>query len=304
MLRYAAAAAALKTLSVSSSFYRLLGNTVGARGRVKVGLRQQYLDRAKKVFAISKRYKIEDGQRLLELGTGWVHWESLIFRLFNDVEIVLLDVWDNRQLAALKQYCRQLDAVIDVHIDMNHAQSVRAHGLLDQILTVNSFDEMYRLLNWKYVIEPSGKLQNLPADHFDLAYSVNVAEHIHSHLVPGYVKDMYRILKPGGLSIHTIDLTDHLTTQYAPDMSVKNYLRYSDRVWKMFFENGPQYFNRLQRSQWLAYFDGACFELKEDFSRFDNIGPIKVHKQYGNLTQKDVDCMALNIVHKKPYAES
>lgn len=301
MLKYVAAAAALKTLSLSSSFYRALGNTVGARRRINTGLRQQYLDRAKNVFALARQYKLKDGDRLLELGTGWVHWESLIYRLYCDVETVLFDVWDNRQLEPLKRYCAQLESVIDNQIPMDAAKGRRVHQLLRQISAVSSFDELYRLLNWKYVVEPSGKLNKLADGSFNLVYSVNVAEHIQKEIVPGYVKDMHRILAPGGLSIQTIDLTDHLTTQFEKDVSLKNYLKYSDRTWKLLFENNVQYFNRIQAPEWLAYFADAGFELVQDFSEFKNPGPIRIHKQYSHLKPQEIECMTLNVVHRKPH---
>jgi SAM-dependent methyltransferase len=303
MLKYVASAAALKTLSLSPSFYRLLGNTVGAKRRVNIGLRQQYLDRVKNVFATSSRYNVQDGHRLLELGTGWVHWESLIYRLFYDVEVVLFDVWDNRQLTAVKRYCKELDGVIDAHLNLSSAQSERVHRLIRQIIGVNSFDELYQLLNWRYLMQPSGRLINLPSESFNLVYSVNVAEHIQRDIVPGYIRDMFRVLKPGGLSVHTIDLKDHLV-QYAPGISLKNYLRYSDRTWKVLFENNLQYFNRIQPPAWFKYFEDAGFELVDDLSEVGDLGRIRVHKQYCDLKEKEINCVVLNLVHRRPHRSS
>ena len=39
---------------------------------------------------------------------------------------------------------------------------------------------------------------------------------------------------------------------YDTSVSAKNYLRYSDAVWKRWFENRVQYFNRVQRREWLT----------------------------------------------------
>ena len=46
-----------------------------------------------------------------ELGTGWIHFYSLYLRLFFDFRGTLYDVWDNRQLHALKRIFSQLGAM-------------------------------------------------------------------------------------------------------------------------------------------------------------------------------------------------
>ena len=62
-------------------------------------------DRVKRMLRLQKNYNIvHHGDRILELGTGWLHWEALTLRLFYDIEAVLFDVWDNRQLGGLKNY--------------------------------------------------------------------------------------------------------------------------------------------------------------------------------------------------------
>jgi SAM-dependent methyltransferase len=298
MLKYVGVAIALKSFSLYPPLYRLLGNTFGARRRMQSNLPPFRLRRAKAMVDLCKRYQVKSGDRLIELGTGWVHWESLIVRLFCDAETVLYDVWDNRQLTVFKWYCKQLNEVIDDHIDMTPDEHQRAHRILSQIAAVNSYDELYEWLNWKYVVDASGTLRGFADNSFDLSYSHNVAEHIQAEIVPEYVKTIYRITKPGGITAHSIDPTDHLAN-YTTGVSRKNYLRYSKRVWKLFFENRVQYINLIQPSDWLRYFEAAGFELVDSNSTYERMD-IKVHKQYAELSPKDIDCMRLNIVYKKP----
>jgi hypothetical protein len=106
MLGYMTTAAALNAFSLSpqtKQLYRWLGNTLGQRERIRRGLDMPYIGRAKKILELFEREQaIRDGDRLLEVGTGWVHWELTVLRLFYDVEITLFDVWDNRHLGAYK----------------------------------------------------------------------------------------------------------------------------------------------------------------------------------------------------------
>src|ERR1700694_855372 len=112
MIKYVMTAAVLKLFSATPQTrqgYRLLGNTLGQRRRIRAGLDRKYVERVKRLLQWCEQYKaINEGDQMLEIGTGWLHWESTIIRLFYDVEITLLDVWDNRQLHAYKSHYAQL----------------------------------------------------------------------------------------------------------------------------------------------------------------------------------------------------
>lgn len=304
MIKYVMTAAALKMFSISPQtkrLYRQLGNTLGQRRRIQQGLSRPRVDRAKRILELcEKHHAIQQGDKLLEIGTGWVHWESTIIRLFYDVEITLFDVWDNRHLEAYKQHFGQFEEIIDSEIDMNPVQHERIHRLLRAISKANSFDDVYNLLGFQYVINPSGTLKQFQGESFAAIFSCNVLEHVDRDILPEFIQDFHRLLKPGGYSIHQIDPGDHLA-YYDKKVSLKNYLRYSDKVWRLFFENHVQYFNRVQRPEWLALFHKAGFEIVEEESTAADIGTIKVDKSYENLGRQDLQCIALNVVHRKSH---
>lgn len=304
MIKYILAASALKFFSATpqtKKMYRLLGNTLGQKKRTKPGVRSMYLTRAKELLELCEKYRvIQPGDRLLEIGTGWVHRESTILRLFYDVEITLFDVWDNRQLAAYKHFFSQFGAVMDKALDLNPEQSERAHKLLKGISTAQSFEEIYNLLNFRYVVDPVGTLEHLQSGEFSLIFSCSVLEHVDKHILPEYVQNHYRVLKPGGYSIHLIDLQDHLS-YYDNSVSCKNYLRYSEQVWKRYFQNDVQYINRVQRSEWLDLYRKAGFVSSDDVFSTGDIGSIKIDESYLQLDQQDLRCLTLWAIHQKPY---
>jgi len=304
MIKYAMTAAALKFFSISpptKRMYRLLGNTLGQRMRIQAGLDRYHVDRAKRILELCERHNaIQIGDRLLEIGTGWVHWESTILRLFYDVEITAFDVWDNRHLDAYKHYYRQFEAIIDRELVLDPVQSERAHKLLRAISESSSFDDIYNLLQFQYVINPRGILKQFQNESFALIFSWDVLEHVNRAILSEFVRDFYRLLKPGGYSIHKIDPGDHLS-YYDRSVSRKNYLRYSDKIWKRYFENDVQYFNRVQRSEWLDLFEKAGFEVVKEESISHDIGTIKVDKLYESLSIQDLQCSTLTVVHRKPH---
>jgi cyclopropane fatty-acyl-phospholipid synthase-like methyltransferase len=302
MIKYTLTAATLKFFSLSPQtkrLYRFLGNTAGQKARIRLGLEQNYVDRVRRILELcEKHHAVQDGDKLLEIGTGWVHWESTIIRLFYDVEITLFDVWDNRNLKAYKHYCRQLEEIIDEELDLQLPRRQRVHELLQAIANAESFDEIYHLLGFRYVINPKGTLEQFQDESFSVIFSCNVFEHVDRSILPQFIQDFYRLLIPGGHSLHKIDPGDHLA-YYTQSVSRKNYLRYSDKVWRWFFENDVQYFNRVQRPEWVALFQKAGFELVEEESILGDIGALSLNQRYCHLDRAEAACVTLTLVHRK-----
>src|SRR5260221_793327 len=98
MVKYIATAVALKFFSfgsVTRGFYRRLGNSVGGRRRRTGQMPSFYPDRVKRIVRVAKQHHIvANGDRILELGTGWLHLEAITLKLFFDINAVLFDVCD------------------------------------------------------------------------------------------------------------------------------------------------------------------------------------------------------------------
>lgn len=265
------------------------------------GLDRSRVDRAKLLMDLCREHGIiQEGHRLLEVGTGWVHWEATFLRLFFDIEITLFDIGDNRQIEPFRRYFSDLAETIDDAIQMPPEQETRVHGLLKKVACVKTFDELYEMLGFEYVIDPSGTLRQFKDDSFDVILSANVLEHVGRDLFPAYIQDFNRLLKPGGYSIHLIDLGDHLS-YYDRAMSLKNYLRYSDQVWQRHYENEILYINRIQRKEWLQLFSSAGLELVAEQSTYCNLGSIRIDEKYEALGRRDLECKQLILGHRKPH---
>src|SRR5437588_4981371 len=162
MVKYITTAVALKCFSSSPwmrSFYRSLGNSVGNKRRSSGVMPDYYPERVKRMLRLQRQNNIvRNGDRILELGTGWLHWEALTLRLFYEVKAALFDVWDNRQLGGLKNYIRQLRPILNDRFGLSVAELTHARALIDEISRVESFDALYRLLDFEYVMEISGNL--------------------------------------------------------------------------------------------------------------------------------------------------
>jgi len=295
------AAATLKAFSLSPStkqLYRRFGNSFGARKRTTGVMPDYYFQRIERMLKLNAQYGfLRDGCRLLELGTGWLHWEAITCRLFYDVEAVLYDVWDNRQLSGLKNYIIQLDSLLH-KLDVPEESRKRAHQLIGAIKETKGFQDLYELLGFQYMVDESGRLRQLPKESFDVVVSAGVLEHVGRKEAAGIVDDVATVLKEGGYSCHSIHIADHLSA-YDRSASVKQYLRYSDRTWQRWFQNDVQYINRIQRSDWLGLFEKSGLTLLEEEAAQEDLSGLKVSRDFQHYTEPDLRCSNLKLLHRK-----
>jgi SAM-dependent methyltransferase len=306
MIKYCATAAALKAFSSSrpaKKMYRSLGNSLGSRKRAVGRMPSFYTTRVERMLELSRTFGVpRDGARILELGTGWLHWEAIATSLFFDVDGVLYDVWDNRQLNGLKNYLRQLAPLLE-SLDVDSARRSRAKDLMARIETFTEYHQLYELLGFTYVVDEAGVLGAIEKGSFDLVMSAGVLEHVYAKDAQELIRGVSAALKPGGLSVHSINIRDHFY-QYDRGVSPKQYLQYPDWMWRLFFENDVQYINRLQRSDWLRIFETAGLALVgEEIDAVDLAG-LAIAKTYQQYAEKDLACAGLTIVHRMPVSGS
>lgn len=303
MIKYTATAFALKAFSVcgpTRSLYRYIGNAVGGRDRANSKMPAYYVERVQRMLDLARKHSLlKDGTRMLELGTGWMHWEALTTRLFFNIEADLYDVWDNRQLDALKSYLRQLLASFDQLKGVSPQEKERAFALAEKIFAVSSFDELYRLLGFRYILDPEGMLRGIKSSSYDLLVSAGVYEHLPRAGVPDYIKENARVLRPDGYAIYSINTTDHLYL-YDRSTSPKNYLRYSDRKWRLLYENEVQYINRLQRCEWMDIYRNAGLECVEEYSSRCDLGNLPIDEQYRHMDRLSLETTSWFSVYHKP----
>jgi hypothetical protein len=302
MIKYHLSALALKGFSScepARGLYRGLGNWLGGRQRTVGKMPTHYFERAARNVAWCQKYgppRADD--QVLELGTGWVHWEALTLRLFFDFKGVLYDVWDNRQLGALKRFTRELGEKFGQEGFMEGCDFDRARSLITEIEKVRTFDELYELLGFRYVLDPSGLMESLPREKFHVVISAGVMEHIPAATAQQFISNMASLLEEGGLGFHGINISDHLS-MYDRSASPKQYLAYSESHWRLLCQNRVQYFNRIQRSDWLRMFSNAGFTLLEEGGSYADVTNLRIHPKYRHLSRKDIDCTTLVVLVRK-----
>lgn len=303
MFRYVAAATALRLFSINQTTrrsYRALGNFVGARGR-KTSVKGHYVQRAQENLAfIESIDAISDGMTVMELGTGWVHWEALFTRAFYDVRLILFDVWDNRQFAGFAKYAEHLRDYLIANPGYRPQRRDKAIALLNAVPRCTSFEAVYDVLGAIYIIDPQGSLEQIDDASVDLVISSDVLEHVDADAVPLLGRDLFRILAKGGVAAHQIVEADHLRI-YDSSVHPKQYLRYSDASWNLLFQNRVQYINRLQHSDYVKAFAAAGFEIAASkiHTRCDS-SLLKVADRFKDYDRDDLDAAVTRLAVRRP----
>jgi SAM-dependent methyltransferase len=303
MVKYIGYALALKTFSCGAPMrrlYRLLGNHFGSRRRAFGSMPDYYVERVARMVELARTHGVvRDGGRVLELGSGWLHWEAITLGLFFDIEAVLFDVWDNRQLSGLKNYLQQLQAKLHGQFGgVSDDLLARARDRIGMVLSVKSFDELYGLFGFQYVIDSSGSLSQFSNESFDLVVSGGVLEHVKREAVAPMLRDAYRLLKPSGWALHGINIADHLS-HYDRTVSKKFYLSVPEWVWRGLVQNEVQYINRLQKGEWMNLFRESGFDVVTESGARVDISGLKMAKRFRQMDRTELQYTSLRVLLRK-----
>jgi len=304
--RYLAAALALKGFGLSRATrraYRAIGDHLSRESHSRVSPGK--LAAGAQLWELASLCESADAEsaRYLEVGTGWTLFYGLLFRLHFDGRLSLFDVQDCRQVDALRERFARVGNLLPDGLPeefLGNLEQYRQRAAL--VASAVSLEGLNDRLNLEYVVEPNGSLRMFADDTFDVVFSWNVLEHVPRCQFLSMTRDHFRVLRPNGIAIHHIDFTDHLTTQYAPSASRKEYLRYGECAWRVLFDNRMQHMNRLQPSHVASAFLRAGFEAVHDRREIDRtvVPWSDLADQWNHLATDDVACTAATLVFRKP----
>lgn len=179
------------------------------------------------------------GKSVLELGPG----DSVATALIAKAHGARADLVDTGA------YARS-----DLTIYANLAAALREGGLaMPLIEDVSSLDQLLGVCDASYLTEGLQSLRTIEDASVDLVFSQAVLEHVRKHEFLEMQQEVARVLKPGGVCSHRIDLRDHLG-------GALNNLRLSESVWESpFFADAGFYTNRIGFKRMTEMFGEAGF---------------------------------------------
>ena len=178
----------------------------------------------------------------------------------------------------------------------------QAEGLLPQSQAYNG----QRFAGQEMI--PNGRLDILMYDGVsfplddetaDIIWSKSVLEHVRDYRA--LISEMKRVLKPGGIMCHIIDLRDHSTLENDKDWL--RFLRYSDELWDAMMSNRTCWSNRLRVSQWEDLLQEAGLQPVTSQKERDSFHAVfqreKLVEPFCGLDDEDLEVAWFNIVYRK-----
>jgi SAM-dependent methyltransferase len=205
------------------------------------------VDRATRVVAAARRGGVAvEGAHLVEVGPGHTLGVGMCLLFAGAAHVDALDT---------VRYAKS-------HPDARRAADLLRRGaeagLIDATATdqdVSPTDAIERL---EYRVIDGRERWPLSSQASDIVYSFSVLEHVLD--VRGLLEESHRVLRPGGLCVHEIDLRDHYNL--GPDEDWLAFLRFDDRQWDRMTSARSAWCNRMRAAELHSAF-ADLYELVE-----------------------------------------
>lgn len=193
-----------------------------------------------------------------EFGAGWDMLAPIGFALNDAKRYIAVDLnsYAHPELVKNTLDLYKRNCVID---DLKNKYRI------DSILSrkIDTLDKLLYLLKEIFSIEYYAPMDAANTQFkpkcIDYVISNVSLEHIPYKDIERIFKECYRLLKDDGLLSVTIDYTDHYS-HTDPNISVFNYMKYSDEQWKA-YNPYLHYQNRLKQSDYIALFEKSGFQI-------------------------------------------
>ena len=240
------------------------------------------------------------GATFLEIGTGRFPALPVGFALAGARRCITVDVeplldWrlTRRMCARFERQLGPIAARLGLGEDV-----VRARW--SALARAGSLGELLRAAAIDYRAPADAAATGLPPASVDVVFSNSVLEHVERSALRRLMRETRRVLRPGGVALHSVNCGDHYA-YFDSRLTQVHYLRFPERRWRV-WNNGLQYQNRLRANDFLELAEGEGLEIvlnrqrprPELLARFEelSIAPEFRHYPREQLCTTSVDFVA------------
>ena len=202
--------------------------------------------------------------RFFEFGAGW---DLIVPQVYFSAGVRHQHIVDLHRLVSpdlVEDANRRLRQIGAVTSTQTHKTRVSFESLPD--LRGKPLDAMLGELGIVYQAPADATNSGLPDASFDVVTSSLVLEHVPGPVIGAIFREMFRIVRPGGVVSSSIDMSDHYSHA---DSAVApwNFLRYGPAKWRLM--NPPiLYQNRLRASEQLDLIRASGLKIVSMLPRF------------------------------------
>jgi SAM-dependent methyltransferase len=204
------------------------------------------------------------GARVMETGTGRRVDMPLAFYLCGARSVCTYDL--HRYLKPeLVQYSvaellRQREQVKAIF--QNVADGGEIDARLDALAAARDVSEIFEIARIDYRAPADASRTGLLDGSIDLHFSYTVMEHIPAEVLAAILGEANRVLAPGGLACHHIDLSDHFSHD-DHSISAINFLQFGESQWERYAGNRFAYHNRRRYPDYMDIYKACEHQIVE-----------------------------------------
>ncbi len=242
------------------------------------------------------------GRDFLEIGTGWYPTLPVCYVLAGARRCQTYDL--SRHLDERMTF-RMVEALADhlpaiaraggrdlAAVQAEHA-ALRACPDLAGILAASRID---------YHAPADASRTGLAPGSIDVVFSNSVLEHVPREAISRIMAESHRVLRPGGVAIHSVNCGDHYA-YFDRSITQVNYLSYTGREWAR-WNNDLQYQNRLRARDFLVLAEEAGFEIAFEAHHakphlLDLVGRMPIAPEFRHYPPEQLACTSIDFVARK-----
>lgn len=261
-----------------------------------VRLSDEYLEDKLIHFSHHRRFFTEgklpaEGRTVLELGSGWYPIVPVCFFLEGAERIVTVDIVPFLSTEKVKQVLKALvrlreEGRLQHYVEPTASRWKELESLCgEEDLPMGVLLERLRI---QYLV---GDARNLPleTDSADLISSNNTFEHIYPEVLKDILLEFKRILRPGGMMSHFIDMSDHFA-HLDKSINIYHFLRFSKKQWAL-IDNAIQPQNRWRITHYRNLYRELGIPVHREECRSGDLEALRnspLHADFADIPESDL----------------
>jgi SAM-dependent methyltransferase len=185
----------------------------------------------------------------VEVGTGWYPALPICFWLAGARSCRTFDVTRHLNHKMTFRMLGRLEFYLPAIAKASFRPLAEVQAAYASLRNANTTEELLRVARIEYRAPHDAADSGLPESSADVVFSNSVLEHVPADAILQIMRETRRILRSGGLAIHSANCGDHYA-YFDRSITAANYLTYRERQWSK-WNNSLLYQNRLRPSDFI-----------------------------------------------------
>ena len=176
-------------------------------------------------------------------------------------------------------------------------------NIYEQALKETEVEDILESLDIQYFAPIDTRQLPLENNSQDIIVSRTVLQHIKPQILKDILKELFRVSRHGGISIHVVSLHDEYA-EVDPGISRINFLKYPGWFWENFGNHSIKYINRGRYPFYLDNFKTAGFKVISFSKRIDErllgiIPSMRIAKEFRHHSVEELATTGFTVILEK-----